>query len=90
MLHRILDDQAKRARLLNDIVKVIEREHFAGVNIDFEELAEPSDEVLVRQDPYDRPLDVVFVDGGHGFPVPMIDWFYGAGRLRRGPDRRTT
>lgn len=44
----------------------------------------PSDEVLVRLDPHDRSLDVVFVDGGHGFPVPMIDWFYGAGRLRRG------
>jgi len=27
-------------------------------------------------------LDLVFIDGGHGFPTPMIDWFYGAGRLR--------
>ena len=29
-------------------------------------------------------LDLVLIDGRHGFPVPIIDWFYGAGRLRRG------
>lgn len=27
-------------------------------------------------------LDVVFIDGDHGFPLPVVDWFYAGGRLR--------
>jgi hypothetical protein len=27
------------------------------------------------------PLDAVFIDGGHGFPTAIIDWYYAAGRL---------
>ncbi len=27
--------------------------------------------------------DLVFVDGCHGFPMPIIDWFYGASLLRK-------
>ncbi len=46
-LHRILNDPPKKERLINDIVKVIQQNHFAGVNIDFEELQEKSDEPLV-------------------------------------------
>ena len=38
--------------------------------------------ILPTLDP--SPLDVVFIDGGHGFPVPLIDWFYTASRLVRG------
>ena len=32
----------------------------------------------------DGPLDLVMLDGAHAFPLPIIDWFYGAGRLRSG------
>lgn len=42
----------------------------------------PSDRVLPRLE--EPELDLVFIDGSHGFPAPIIDWFYGAGRLRAG------
>lgn len=32
----------------------------------------------------DGEFDVVFIDGGHGYPTPIIDWYYGAGRLVAG------
>lgn len=41
-----------------------------------------SDEVLPRMEP--TPLDLVFIDGGHGFPTPILDWYYAGGRLRVG------
>jgi hypothetical protein len=30
------------------------------------------------------PLDLVLIDGSHGFPAPYIDWFYTAGPLKVG------
>jgi hypothetical protein len=43
----------------------------------------PSELVLPRLVD-DGELDLVFVDGSHGFPAAIIDWFYAAGRLRDG------
>lgn len=43
---------------------------------------ERSELVLPRMDL--PPLDLVLIDGCHGFPIPFIDWFYTAGALRVG------
>lgn len=41
-----------------------------------------SDQVLPAMEP--EPLDVVVVDGGHGFPMPFLDWWYAGRRVRPG------
>lgn len=45
-------------------------------------IAEPSQKVLPGLE--QTPLDLVLIDGGHGFPTPYVDWFYTAGRLKKG------
>jgi len=47
ILHQVLSDPAKKDKLIKGIIKVIQQNHFAGVNIDFEELQENSDEPLI-------------------------------------------
>lgn len=49
-------------------------------NVQF--VSEPSALALPRLDP--TPLDIVLIDGLHGFPTPFIDFFYTAGRLKIG------
>ena len=34
--------------------------------------------------PADLRLDLVFIDGGHFFPVPAIDWYYADAHLKEG------
>lgn len=28
-------------------------------------------------------LDLLFIDGSHGFPAPIVDWYFGAAMLRK-------
>jgi hypothetical protein len=44
-------------------------------------IAEPSQTVLPALE--SGPLDLVLIDGGHGFPTPYIDWFFTAGKLKK-------
>jgi hypothetical protein len=44
--------------------------------------ASPSVDVLPRMPR--EPLDMVLIDGAHEFPVPFIDWYYTADRVKRG------
>jgi cellulose synthase/poly-beta-1,6-N-acetylglucosamine synthase-like glycosyltransferase/spore germination protein YaaH/peptidoglycan/xylan/chitin deacetylase (PgdA/CDA1 family) len=47
-VHRIIHDPVKKARLINDVMAILEKNHFAGVNVDFEELQERSDEPFIQ------------------------------------------
>ena len=40
-----------------------------------------SDEILPSLKVHE--LDLVLVDGGHGFPAPIIDWYYAGSKLAR-------
>jgi Methyltransferase domain len=42
-------------------------------------VAEPSHKALARES---EPIDVALIDGAHGFPYPVLDWFEIQGRLR--------
>jgi hypothetical protein len=42
----------------------------------------PSHEVLPAWRP--RPLDLVLLDGAHGFPYPILDWWYVMPHVKRG------
>lgn len=48
IVHRILNNPVKRDRLINDIIKYLELYKLDGVNIDFEDLQEQKNEVLVQ------------------------------------------
>lgn len=46
-LHRILNNSKKKEALINSIIYQVEKNKFAGVNVDFEELQEKNNETLI-------------------------------------------
>ncbi|HEY5287842.1 MAG TPA: class I SAM-dependent methyltransferase [Solirubrobacteraceae bacterium] len=44
-------------------------------------VAEPSHIALARES---EPIDIVLLDGAHGFPYPVLDWFEIQSKLREG------
>ncbi len=46
VIHHILSNTTKRQQLINDLVMILQKNHFDGVNIDFEDLKERKNEVL--------------------------------------------
>src|SRR5580698_7744512 len=55
-VHRVINDPAKKQRLIHDVIKILDKDDFVGVNVDFEELQEPNNEKLVefQKDLYDQ------------------------------------
>lgn len=47
LIHRIINNPVKRARLINDIAKTLQQYRFQGINIDFEEFKENSDAPII-------------------------------------------
>lgn len=47
LIHRILHDKTKRERLISDIIKNLKKYDLQGINIDFEEFKETSDEPII-------------------------------------------
>lgn len=46
-LHRIFNDPKKSDRLIRDVIRVLLRYNFAGINVDFEEMQESTDAALI-------------------------------------------
>ena len=47
MIHRIINNPTKKAKLIADIIKTLKQYKFQGINIDFEEFKENSDEPII-------------------------------------------
>lgn len=47
LIHRIINNPIKKARLINDIATTLKKYKFQGINIDFEEFEESGDEPII-------------------------------------------
>lgn len=55
-----------------------------GIGLDrVEFIGEPS-HIALSESWQATPLDLVLIDGAHGFPFPILDWFYTGPQLRVG------
>ncbi|RYF83690.1 MAG: glycosyl transferase family 2, partial [Chitinophagaceae bacterium] len=56
IIHRIITSPAKKERLIGQLIRLLKTNQFAGVNIDFEDLQESTDENLVvfQKELYER------------------------------------
>jgi cellulose synthase/poly-beta-1,6-N-acetylglucosamine synthase-like glycosyltransferase/spore germination protein YaaH/peptidoglycan/xylan/chitin deacetylase (PgdA/CDA1 family) len=47
-VHRIITNADKRKKVINSVIQFLTANHFAGINIDFEELTETTDEYFIQ------------------------------------------
>ena len=47
-LHRIFTNPEKKAKLINDLIRILQTNKLSGVNVDFEDLVEQKNETLVQ------------------------------------------
>src|SRR3984957_9546263 len=55
-VHRVINDPAKKQRLINDVIKILQKDDFVGVNVDFEELQKKTNEkrLFFQKDLYEQ------------------------------------
>ena len=55
-VHRVINDPVKKQRLIDDVINILQKDSFVGVNVDFEELQEKTNEKLVafQKDLYEQ------------------------------------
>lgn len=55
-----------------------------GINLDYVTFIAQRSEKFLPTLATDRKMDTVLIDGGHAFPIPIIDWFYTHSQLKKG------